>query len=206
MVKSTQKVTKYIEPSIFFNETLKSIRNGQCSEELGSMFMLLSSKYVNSPKFVRYFHLRDDLIATGAMACLKAYDKFRPNRNILERNDEGEITKTTPVLWDGKVIEYDPVLHYSPFAYFTTTIHNAIIQTLKKEYNEKNIVNAIRVEEGLEADFGYNDMIEDQERKQNEENVENSELFIDSSYDERTLFDTSPIEDDEEETPSTIVW
>ena len=157
------KPKNYIKPDEFFNETLMCIKRGEVSDKLGKMFMLLCERYVNSPKFVRYFHIREDLIASGVVACCRAYDKFRPCRNTLTRDDEGEIVNSEANYWDGKMVEYDHNDHYNPFAYFTSVCHNALIQYLRKEYKQKNIVNAIRLEEGLEADYGFVEMLENQE-------------------------------------------
>jgi hypothetical protein len=197
----------YIEPSDFFRATLESINHGEVSEELAKMFMALSDKYVNHPKFVRYFHLREDLIATGIMACCRAYDKFRPDRNLLTRDDEGEIIESEAVEWDGKIVDYDHTQHYNPFAFFTSVVHNAIIQVLKKEYAQRNIVNAIRLEEGLDADYGYVEMIRETEEREKEELVAGKKFDEDGN-----LITTDSVVEEEEDSPAqevsagNIVW
>jgi hypothetical protein len=199
----------YIEPSDFFRATLESINQGEVSEELARMFMALSDKYVNHPKFVRYFHLREDLIATGIMACCRAYDKFRPDRNLLTRDGEGEIIDSEAVEWDGKIVDYDHTQHYNPFAFFTSVVHNAIIQVLKKEYNQRNIVNAIRLEEGLDADYGYVEMIKETEDREKEEDLVAGKKFDD---DGNLVISDDTDDAEEEEAPAqevsagNIVW
>lgn len=165
-MNTVAKPKNYVNPSDFFNETLLCIKRGEVSDELGKMFMLLSERYVNSHRFVRYYHIREDLISTGVVACCRAYDKFRPDRNTLTRDDEGEIINSEANSWDGKIVPYDHNIHYSPFAYFTSVVHNALIQFLRKEYKNRNIINAIRLEEGLEIDYGYEEMLRAEEEEE----------------------------------------
>lgn len=113
------------------------------------MFQKLSEKYVNHRNFVRYYSLREDLIATGVLACVKSFPKFRPMRG----DDE----------WNGEEVEYHYTTCNNPFAFFTTCIHNDFVHLLKKEYNQSNIINEVKLAEGLEADYGYEEMIRNRE-------------------------------------------
>ena len=208
MTPTTKKTKLYLKPAIFFDETLDSLRNDQMSNKLGIMFQLLSTKYNNSHMFVRYSHVREDMIATGVLACVKGFDKFEPynklglaiKNGLLEQSDEdpsvfsysdsGEtitfhfqdikqhkqpITKMLQEFeksndlegWDGEILEYDHKICNNPFAFFTTCIHNSLLLFLKKEYQERNIFNKIKIQEGLEADFGYLEMV----RKKDEEDL-----------------------------------
>lgn len=208
MTPTTKKTKLYLKPAIFFDETLSSLRDDKMSNKLGIMFQLLSTKYNNSHMFVRYSHVREDMIATGVLACVKGFDKFEPynklglaiKNGLLEQSDEdpsvfsysdsGEtitfhfqdikqhkqpITKMLQEFeksndlegWDGEILEYDHKICNNPFAFFTTCIHNSLLLFLKKEYQERNIFNKIKIQEGLEADFGYLEMV----RKKDEEGL-----------------------------------
>lgn len=158
------KPTKnYIEQHDFFRETLISLNRGEATDAIAVMFMKLCDKYANHQNFVRYHHIRDDLISIGVMACLKGLPKFRPYRNDLTRAENGEILTSTRVEWDGEMVEYDYKTCNNPFAFFTKCAHNDIIQFLKAEYNFKNILNKTRLLHGLEADAGYVDMMKERD-------------------------------------------
>lgn len=176
--------TNYLEPADFFRETIICLKKDEMSEELGSMFYMLCEKYANHPRFVRYRHIRDDLISFGLLACIKGFPKFRPYRNDLVRDDEGNIIQSTKREWDGEIIEYDYRTCNNPFAFFTTCATNEILQFLKSEYNYKNIINKMRLENGMEADAGYTDMMKEREMAEKLENGE--EVDITSELDEDT--------------------
>lgn len=155
-----KKPKKYIEPSEFFEECLKSLKKGRASEELGRMFLKLCEKYANHPAFVRYHHIRDELISAGTIGCVKAFPSFKPMRNTLIRDTEtDEILESIKNEWDGEIVPYDYKIHNNPFAFFTTCIQRELLQYLKKYYNERNVVNAVRLTHGLPADAGYIDML-----------------------------------------------
>ena len=160
------KTKNYIEPEVFFEEMLNCLKAEDMSRELGEMFMIVSERFVNHPKWVRYTHIRDDLISTGIVACCRAYMKFRPNRNILDRDEDDVIIKTTPVLWDGEMVKYDYVQHYNPHAFFSTVIDNALLQFIKKEYNQINTINELKLSAGLDSDYGYDEMVKAREVKE----------------------------------------
>lgn len=184
---SKNKSKNFVEPREFFNELLHCMKDDEISERLGEIFLSIATKYVNHPMFVRYAHIREDLISVAAFACCKSYSKFRPDQNIiLERDEDGEVTKTKKVEWDGKIVEYDYNKHYNPLSFFTTTMRNALFQYLKSEYKESNALNAYRVDIGLEADTAYTEMMKEKEERANE-------------AEEAGLIDTDVDEDEDEE-------
>lgn len=159
----------YIKTHDFFNEQMKVLKTGEITPELGDMFMTLSSKYINHSHFNRYYHLKDDMIMEGVLACVRDCFKFRPNRNIIIRDKDGEIASSTPVVWDGQDIEYHHDANYSPLAFYTTTIRRAFIDVIKREYASRNIVNQLLIDNGLEADAGYLDAMKAKEAREKEE-------------------------------------
>lgn len=166
MTKERDESNHYITGVDFFNEQMRAMTIGEITDELGEMFYLLSSRYVNHSQFIRYYHIREDLIMAGVEACCRDWMKFRPNRNILKKDEDGEIVESIPVYWDGKPIEYHHELHYNPLAYYTTTIRRAFIAVLKKEYDQRNIVNQLLIDNDMEADEGYLEMIRKREAEQ----------------------------------------
>lgn len=173
MKKEIDESRHYIKSEDFFTEQMRCLKTQILSTELGEMFMLLASRYANHSNFVRYWHIRDDLIMAGVEACCRDWKKFRPNRNILTRDEEGEIISSEPVYWDGKDIDYHHELHYNPLAFYTTTIRRAFMTVIKKEYNQRNIVNQLLVDNDLEADEGYLEMVRNREERERNE-AENS--------------------------------
>lgn len=149
-----KKSEHYLSSGEFFTAIIESKISGEISTKLGQMMILLSERNANHRNFVRYHHLRDDIIAIGQLACLKGFENFRPFKD-LERSQEWAL--------DMQPIDYNYEYCSNSFAFFTTCIRNAIIQFLKQEYNFSNIKNKKRVELGLDASFGYIDMIKDQE-------------------------------------------
>lgn len=187
-----KKPKNYIEPHDFFRETVISLQKDEPTDKLAVMFMKLCDKYANHPNFVRYHHIRDDLISAGILACLKGLPKFRPYRNMLIRDELGGIISSTKVEWNGEMLEYDYKTCNNPFAFFTKCAHNEILQTLKAEYNYKNVLNKVRLENGLEADAGYNEMMKDREAESLTESFEDD--------------DSVGEEIDEDEVESIIEW
>lgn len=160
-----KKNKNYLDPAEFYQETVACLRKDEISVKLCGMFQRLCEKYVNHPKFVRYHHIREDLISVGLMACVIGFPKFRPYRNDLVRDEEGNILTSTKKVWDGEHVEYDYRYCYNPFAFFTTCINNELLQFLKREYTYKNVMNKMRLENGLEADAGYTDMLREKDRQ-----------------------------------------
>lgn len=153
MAKNNGNVGKfYIDPKEMFAEILKSQKNGQTTDTLARMFMLLSERYTNHYQFSRYIHLKEDLISVGCLACVRSMPKFRPYRD-------------REMVWDGGGLEYHHTITNNPFAFFTTCIKNDFRLYLKKMYQQKNIVNEVKLEEGLEPDHGYEDVVKGQKEK-----------------------------------------
>lgn len=173
----TQPV-KYIDAAQMFKETLFSINKGKMTEKLGEMILLLANKYTNHRMFVRYTHMREELISNGVVACVRAFQSFRPMRNnILERDADGVITKSERVEWDCEVVDYNHNIHNNAFAFFTTCITNANIQYLKKYYQHKNLVNALLVEAGEAADYGYEDYMKSKQASTIEDDFDADEIY-----------------------------
>lgn len=144
----------YLASSDFFAALVASKITGKISDKLARMFILLSERNANHRNFVRYTHIREDIIAIGQLACLKGFDSFRPFKDK-ERSDEWAENKVD--------IEYNHEWCSNSFAFFTTCIRHAIIQHLKTEYNQSNIKNKRRLELGMDASFGYTDHIKEKE-------------------------------------------
>lgn len=174
---TTPKRKNFIEPSVMFDELLTCLQNDQMSEELGRMVILFSTNLAKHRNFIRYGHMKDDIIQTAVLGCVKSWFKFRPMRNlILERDEEGKVSKSEKVEWDGKIARYDYNIHNSPFAFFTTCARNEILQYLKTyHYKQKNIMNEMLVEIGEEADYGYTEMMKAKEEAEQDIYNENSD-------------------------------
>jgi len=158
-----QKPKHYLDAGEMFDETLVCLRKEEISDKLGKMFYQLAEKFVNHPNFVRYHHIREDLISYAVLGCIKGFSRFMPYRNILERDEHGEIISSTKQEWNGEHVEYNYLTCNNPFAYYTTTANNEILQFLKSEYKQKNISNKMKLSMGIDADEGYRDMIREQE-------------------------------------------
>lgn len=153
----------YLTQRDLFNEIIKSRIQGEMTNELGRMFYLLSLKYSNHRWFVRYYHLKNDLIAAGVEACCRSFTKYKPY-------------KDSKRVWDEKTpLTFDHTIHNNCFAYFTTSIHNNFLSVLKAEYKQSNIMNEVKLSHGYEASFGYTEMIEEQEAKEAEEQKEENQ-------------------------------
>lgn len=153
----------YIDKKEMMREIVKSKENNKCSEELGLMFMKLAEKYSHHAFFRDYERrygkaFKEDLIATGLHACAKAWNKFDP-----EKSD-------------------------NPFSFFTTCLYRAYIGYLSKEYDFTNTKNALKVDQGLRGDYGYEEMIKE---KEDAVKVEDEEEYAHQIMDE--------LENDEEE-------
>ncbi len=137
----------YIDKKEMYEEVIKTREQGRVTEKLGQMFMTLAENYSHDRKFREYERrygraFKEDLIATGLHACIKAAPKFNP-----EESD-------------------------NPFGYFTTCLFRAYIGYLKKEYGYMNTKNALKVDQGLRGDYGYEEMIKEQEEAQKVEDEE----------------------------------
>lgn len=151
---TSKKSEHYLASADFYTELITSKMSGSISNKLAQMFVLLSERNANHRHFVRYHHMREDIIAIGQLACLKGFDSFRPFKDK-ERSIEWAESMTE--------IEYNHEWCSNSFAFFTTCIRNAIIQHLKSEYNQSNIINKRKLSLGLDASFGYTDHIKEKE-------------------------------------------
>lgn len=164
MSNTSDKSNYYLTGEEFFNALVDSKIKGKMTNELAKMFMLLSEKNVNHRNFVGYHHLRGDLIATGQLACVNAFRYFKPYKDK-EENARWEENKVP--------IDFDYKIHNNSFAFFTTCIRHAIFQVLKNEYKQSsNIINELRMQNGLDPSYGYTDMINEAEAKRAEEEGE----------------------------------
>lgn len=161
----------YIKAADFFYCQMAAMKTGEISEELGAMFHLLASRYANHSNFVRYTHIREDLISEAVAACCRDWHKFRPNRNIVTRDEKDEIIESIPVYWDGGDLEYHHTIHFSPVPYYTTVCRRAFLTVIKAEYTSRNIVNQLLIDNGLDSDEGYIQMIRDKEAREKEDKL-----------------------------------
>jgi hypothetical protein len=146
------KVSFYLPPAEFFAEVLKCKIDGKISERLGRMFLLLSEKTTNHRYWIRYAHLKEDMVAESCHACIRAFKGYRPfTPAYVEEHGE----------WDGvTMVDYDYISCYNPHGWFTTSIMNRLKQFMRAEYNQLNIVNKQKVALGLDPSFGYEEVME----------------------------------------------
>tara|TARA_B100000700_G_scaffold330083_1_gene454589 strand:+ start:75 stop:587 length:513 start_codon:yes stop_codon:yes gene_type:complete len=147
----SDKKENYLTPSDFFDAVLAAKRKGEVTNELGEMFMILADKIANHRYWIRYNHLRDDIVNENIYACMKAFEDFSPYK---EKNRE----------WKGEELEYHYLTCNNPHAWFTTCCFNNLKQYFRKYYNEMNVKNKMRVSMGLEPSDGYKDTIEQKEK------------------------------------------
>lgn len=179
----------YLSQRELFDEIIKCRIEGRMSDKLGQMFLTLSKKYTNHRNFVRYYHLHADMAAIGAAACCKGFYKFRPHKDPTTGWDE-----ETPLVFDHNI-------HNNSFAFFTTIIRHDFIAFLKKEYNQSNIMNEMRLNNGLEASYGYTEMISDKEKQEQSTRPESLSFTDQSVWDS---FDDEDVEEDGDD--SIINW
>ena len=183
------KTKNYIEPAVFFDEVLACQKTGVISETLGKYFLKLAEKYANHRYFVRYHHIKPDIISVAAMACCKAAMAFSPLKS-------GETwDKVTPIKYNYKTCN-------NPFAFFTKCCENAIIQFIMSEYNQKNIKNKMLITHGYEADYGYVDMHQNSDGDDDYSETYNNQEEINENAVE--LEDSS--ETNQQEENNTIKW
>lgn len=134
----------YVDKKEMYDEIVKSKESGRCSDRLAEMFYAIAEKYSRHRNFRDYERrygrmFKEDLISAGIMACMRAWNKF------------------------------DHTKFDNPFAFFTTCIYRAFIGYLSKEYDYSNTKNALKVEQGMRGDYGYEEMIKEQEAVEDEE-------------------------------------
>lgn len=94
------------------------------------------------------YPFRDDLISVAVTSCCAAIFKFNPEKSN------------------------------NPFAFFTTCIRHSCFQYLKKHYNQTNIKNKLKVDNGLNPDYSYADAMEKLEHP-DDEMVDPNEALLD---------------------------
>lgn len=169
----------YIDKQEMYDEIVKSHEIGKCTENLGKMFMLLCEKYSHHYYFKDYGRKYGRAFKEDLISCgLHACLKA----------------------WDKFGLEFN-----NPFSFFTTCIFRAYIGYLAKEYKQGNIKNALKLDAGLNADYGYEEMMRDSE-KDEEDVYEGSIDPIErkSSFEQpNSPLDADPeVEDTEQTTPT----
>lgn len=178
----------YLSQRDLFEEIIKCRIENRMSDKLGQMFMTLSKKYANHRNFVRYYHLHADMAAIGAAACCKGFYKFRPHK---DKN----------IVWDEQTpIVYDHNIHNNAFAFFTTIIRHDFIAFLKKEYDQSNITNEMRLNNGLDASFGYTEMIAEKEKREQEKRPKSI------SFEDQSVWDEFESADEVDADDAVIDW
>lgn len=134
----------YLDNRSFVDELIYCQDQGEVSDRLAKMFMLLAEKVTLHRFFVRY-PFRDELVSEGIVACVDKYHKFDRNR-----------------IPEGKEL---PNAH----AYFTSICFNQIRQFLKKEYRQKNICDELKVDMEMDPSYGFRDTFEEDKRRDEEQ-------------------------------------
>lgn len=154
----------YLPPEKFFAGVIKAKQAGRVTDELGAMFMMLAEKIANHRYWIRYNHLRDDIISESIFACMKGFKSFepytKPHREAIGRG------------WEGEDVDYNYTFCNNPHAWFTTCCMNNLRQFMGREYNQRNIHNKMRIENGLDPSFGYAEMVADLEAEAKEKAAE----------------------------------
>lgn len=165
----------YVDKKEMFDEIVISKEKGRCSERLGEMFYKIAEKYSHHRYFRDYERrygkaFKEDLISAGIMACMKAWNKF------------------------------DHTKFDNPFAFFTTCIYRANMGYLTREYDYSNTKNALKVNQGMRGDYGYEEMIKDGGNDVEDEEEYKSKLGI---VEEAESIESGETEEITDETPTT---
>ena len=127
-----QKNKDYLSGPEMLKEIIRCQQNNVISDKLARMFMLLSNRYSSKANFSGYTY-RDEMVASGILACVVAFPKF------------------------------DPTKSNNPFAYFTKCIHRAFLQILNKEKTQQVLRDTILVKEGHNPSFNFMESTEFEE-------------------------------------------
>lgn len=100
----------YVRNKDLLPEVLIYRETGNITEELGRMVMQIASNYSNKGSFASYTW-KEDMIGEAVLTCFKYMHNFNPEK--FERPN--------------------------PFAYFTTIIHNAFINYIRKQNKHSEI-------------------------------------------------------------------
>lgn len=165
---SERKKKYYLPAEQFFNVMVDAKRRGFATNQLGEAFRLLAEKYSTHRNWIRYQHLRDEIIGECCLACMKSWNNWRPFKD-----------KDTP--WDGEELVYDYKVHNNPHSFFTTTMKNHMVNWIMSfEYNQSNIKNEIRLNQGMEVSDGYVEAMKAKEDKKKEKE-EAEAVVVDTS-------------------------
>jgi len=158
MTKHSNETKKkfYLPANVFFDEMVRCLQDGKISDTLGRMFMLLAEKHAMHRNFIRYTHLREEIIGESIVACVYAFPRFNPYRKEYEK-EHGK--------WDGSDLDYHHTKHHNPHTFFTTSIRNHLFNYVMKEYDQSNVTNAIKVQHGMDPSHGYEDAMKAKEQK-----------------------------------------
>jgi len=134
-------MSHYLNKDEMLKEIIKSQEQGRCTERLGEMFMALAQGFVKHRYFNRYTY-KDDLIAEGVYAMVKAFDKF------------------------------DVSLGKSPLAYFTQVCYYAFRGVCIDQKKQQDIRDAIKSDAGLDVSWNYEDMLKELEAGDSDDDFE----------------------------------
>ena len=100
----------YVKNKDLLAEIMKCREDDVITEELGRMILQIATNYSNKGNFASYTW-KEDMISEAVLTCLRYMHNFDPNK--MERPN--------------------------PFAYFTTVIHNAFINYIRKQNKHSEI-------------------------------------------------------------------
>jgi len=100
----------YVKNKDLLPEMVRYKETGKISEELGTMILAIATNYSNKGSFYNYTW-KDDMIMEGVSTVLRYMHNFDPKK---QKNP-------------------------NPFAYFTTIIHNAFINFIRKQKKHSKI-------------------------------------------------------------------
>ncbi|WGH49897.1 hypothetical protein [Alishewanella phage vB_AspM_Slickus01] len=151
----------YLPPDVFFEEVLRCKIKGEISQELGRMFLLLAEKTTQHRSWVRYHHIKQDMISEAVLVCVgKGFQKYKPFQDMSQ--------------WDGKtMVKYSYLTCWNPHAWFTKCIFNQLKGFMKSEYGVTNVRNKIRLDNGLETTYGYDQVLENEFEQKNDDDTYN---------------------------------
>lgn len=74
-MSNKKKHKDYLSNKEMYTEIMQCQEQGEISDKLGRMFMLLSKHYATKPNFSGYTYV-DEMVASGIAACCIAFNKF----------------------------------------------------------------------------------------------------------------------------------
>lgn len=78
-MKDIKKSKDYLSNKEMLSEVIHCKKDGQISEKLGKMFVLLAERYSTKPNFSGYSY-RDEMVANAILACCQNYTKFNEDK------------------------------------------------------------------------------------------------------------------------------